>query len=113
MNHMLAIIIREFRHEVRSRKAWLAILLYVGSTVYLSYLGLQGVPDSVVHVTVFWLLIIFISMFATSGSFAGREGEMFYIYTLVSPAKFILARLLYNAIFLTLVGLASFLCFQF
>jgi heme exporter protein B len=113
MKQVLAIIQRELRHELRSRKAWLAIMLYVGSTVYISYLGLQGNMDTSSHNAVFWLLIIFISMFATSGSFAGRESEMFYIYTLLSPARFILARLIYNAIFLLSVSLLAFICFQF
>jgi heme exporter protein B len=113
MNQVLAIIQRELRHELRSRKAWLAIMLYTGSTVYISYLGLQGNTDTAAHNAVFWLLIIFISMFATSGSFAGRESEMFYIYTLVSPGRFILARLIYNGIFLLSVSLLAFICFQF
>ncbi len=113
VKQIMAIIQRELRHELRSRKAWLAILLYTGSTVYISYLGLQGSNDTATHNAVFWLLIIFISMFATSGSFAGRESEMFYIYTLVSPSRFILARLLYNGVFLLSVSLFAFLCFQF
>lgn len=113
MKQVLAIIQRELRHELRSRKAWLAIMLYIGSTVYISYLGLQGSGDTSTHNAVFWLLIIFISMFATSGSFAGRESEMFYIYTLISPSRFILARLIYNGIFLLSVSLLAFICFQF
>jgi heme exporter protein B len=113
MKQVLAIMQRELRHELRSRKAWLAILLYIGSTVYISYLGLQGNTDTATHNAVFWLLIIFISMFATSGSFAGRDSEMFYIYTLVSPGRFILARLLYNGVFLLSVSLLAFICFQF
>lgn len=113
MNQVLAIIQRELRHELRSRKAWLAIMLYTGSTVYISYLGLQGNSDSSAHNAVFWLLIIFISMFATSGSFAGRESEMSYIYTLISPTQFILARLIYNGLFLLSVSLVAFICFQF
>lgn len=38
---------------------------------------------------------------------------MFYIYTLVSPGRFILARLLYNGVFLLSVSLLAFVCFQF
>jgi heme exporter protein B len=52
-------------------------------------------------------------MFAASGSFAGRDGEMLYIYTLVSPRKFILGRLLYNGIFMLLVSLAAFIGYGF
>lgn len=113
MKQVLAIIQRELRHELRSRKAWLAIMLYIGSTVYISYLGLQGNADTLTRQTVFWLLIIFISMFATSGSFAGRDSEMFYIYTLLPPGRFIVARLIYNAVFLLSVSLFAFICFQF
>lgn len=74
---------------------------------------MQNISDVSTHNAVFWLLIIFISMFATSGSFAGRESEMFYIYTLVSPAKFIVARMVYNGIFLLSVSLVAFIIFQF
>lgn len=113
MKQIIAILQRELRHELRSRKAWLAIMLYTGSTIYISYLGLQGNTDTSTHSAVFWLLIIFISMFATSGSFAGRESEMFYIYTLLSPGKFIITRLIYNGLFLLSVSLLAFVCFQF
>jgi len=52
-------------------------------------------------------------MFASSGSFAGREGEMLYIYTLISPRKFIMGRLLYNGIFMLLVSFIALLGYGF
>ena len=51
-------------------------------------------------------------MFAASGSFAGRESEMLYIYTLVSPRKFIMARLIYNGLFMLLVSIAAFMAYS-
>jgi heme exporter protein B len=113
MNQVLAIIQRELRHEIRSRRSWLAILLYIGSTVYISYLGFQRSLDGPTWNALFWILIVFISMFATSGSFAGRDGEMLYIYTLVSPRKFIMGRLLYNGIFMLLVSIAALISYSF
>lgn len=113
MKQVTAIIQRELRHELRSRKSLLAILLYIGSTVYISYLAFQHNLDSTTWNALFWILIIFISMFAASGSFAGREGEMLYIYTLVSPRKFILARLVYNGLFMLFVSIMAFLGFVF
>jgi len=104
---------REMRHELRSRRSWLAILLYIASTVYITYLAFQHDLDPVTWNALFWILIIFISMFAASGSFAGREGEMLYIYTLVSPRKFIMARLLYNGIFMLLVSIAAYIGYSF
>lgn len=101
------------RHELRSRRSWLAILLYIASTVYITYLAFQHDLDPVTWNALFWILIIFISMFAASGSFAGREGEMLYIYTLVSPRKFIMARLLYNGIFMLLVSIAAYIGYSF
>jgi heme exporter protein B len=114
MKQLSVIIQRELRHELRSRKSWLAILLYIGSTVYISYLAFQHDLEPITWNALFWILIIFISMFAASGSFAGREGEMLYIYTLVSPQKFILARLVYNGLFMffvSIMALAGFIFF--
>ena len=113
MNHILAIMQRELRHEIRSRRSWLAILLYIGSTVYISYLGFQRNLDASTWNALFWILVVFISMFAASGSFAGREGEMLYIYTLVSPHKFIMGRLLYNGIFMLLVSAIALISYSF
>jgi heme exporter protein B len=113
MNEIIAIIQRELRHEIRSRRSWLAILLYVGSTVYITYLGFQHNLDATTWNALFWILIVFISMFASSGSFAGREGEMLYIYTLVSPRKFIMGRLLYNGVFMLLVSIIALLGYGF
>lgn len=111
MNELAAIMQRELRHELRSRRSWLAILLYISSVVYVTYLAFQHDLDPVTWNALFWILIIFISMFAASGSFAGREGEMLYIYTLVSPRKFIMARLIYNGIFMLLVSIAAFIAY--
>jgi len=113
MNEVIAIIQRELRHEIRSRRSWLAILLYIGSTVYISYLGFQHTLDAETWNALFWILIVFIAMFASSGSFAGRDGEMLYIYTLVSPQKFILGRLLYNGIFLLAVSMIALIGYGF
>ena len=113
MNSIMAIMQREMRHELRSRRSWLAILLYIASTVYITYLAFQHDIEPVTWNALFWILIIFISMFAASGSFAGRDGEMLYIYTLVSPRKFIMARLLYNGIFMLLVSLAAYAGYSF
>lgn len=112
MGAISAIIQRELRHELRSRRSWVAILLYICSVVYVAYLAFQHDLEPVTWNALFWILVIFIAMFAASGSFAGREGEMLYIYTLVSPAKFILARLIYNGIFMLLVSIAAFMAYS-
>lgn len=113
MNEVIAIIQRELRHEIRSRKSWLAILLYIGSTVYISYLAFQHDLDGPTWNALFWILVVFIAMFAASGSFAGRDGEMLYIYTLISPRRFIMGRLLYNGIFMLMVSLAALVGYSF
>jgi heme exporter protein B len=113
MNQVTAIIQRELRHEIRSRRSWLAILLYIGSTVYISYLGFQHNLDATTWNALFWILVVFIAMFAASGSFAGRDGEMLYVYTLVSPHKFIMGRLLYNGIFMLLVSIVALISYGF
>ncbi|MGP8216071.1 MAG: heme exporter protein CcmB [Bacteroidia bacterium] len=111
MNQLLAIMQRELRHELRSRRSWLAILLYICSVVYITYLAFQHDLEPVTWNALFWILIIFISMFAASGSFAGRDSEMLYIYTLISPRKFIMARLAYNGIFMLLVSVVAFIAY--
>ncbi len=112
MNQLTAIMQRELRHELRSRRSWLAILLYIFSVVYITYLAFQHDLEPTTWNALFWILIIFISMFAASGSFAGRESEMLYIYTLVSPRKFIMARLIYNGLFMLLVSIAAFMAYS-
>jgi heme exporter protein B len=52
-------------------------------------------------------------MFAASGSFAGRDGEMLYIYTLISPRNFILGRLLYNGLFMLGVSTVALVSYSF
>ena len=111
MKELSAIMQRELRHELRSRRSWLAILLYICSVVYVTYLAFQHDLEPTTWNALFWILIIFISMFAASGSFAGRDGEMLYIYTLVSPHKFIMARLVYNGVFMLLVSIAAFIAY--
>jgi heme exporter protein B len=113
MNKVLAIINGELRFELRSRRAWLPVLLYIASVVFIVYTGIKQTPDSTIWNVVFWTLIIFIAMFASSGSFSGRENEMVYLYTLFSPGMFVLARLLYNGVFLFVVSISTFIIYSF
>jgi heme exporter protein B len=112
MNQLVAIIQRELRHELRSRRSWLAILLYIGSVVYIAYLAFQHDLEPVTWNALFWILTIFISMFAASGSFAGRDSEMLYIYTIASPHKFIMARLIYNGMFMLVVSIVAIVIYS-
>ncbi len=89
------------------------MLLYIGSTVYITYLGFQHNLEPVTWNALFWILIVFIAMFAASGSFAGRDGEMLYIYTLISPRNFILGRLLYNGLFMLGVSTVALVSYSF
>jgi heme exporter protein B len=60
----------------------------------------------------FWMIQLFICVNAVAKSFLQEsKGRMLYFYTVVSPANFVMAKLLYNAIIMLVMSLASLALF--
>lgn len=96
---------------MRQRYALNGILLYVVSTIFISYLTFQSVISPATWNALFWIIMLFASVNAIAKSFIQEnKGRLLYFYTLTSPQAIILSKIAYNILLMTLL---SIICFVF
>ena len=107
---------KEWLLEMRQKYAIGSILLYVVSTIFVSYLSFQKIIDVRTWNALFWVIMLFTATNAIGKSFAqDSRGNQLYQYTLVSPEAAILAKIIYNLglmIVLSILSLAVFSLFM-
>lgn len=114
-----SLILKDLRLEFRNKYLLGGLLLYVVSTVYLIYyfLGSQnGIDDlqTKTWITLYWLVILFATIQAIAKTYHQETKERFlYYYTLLSPQHFIIAKMLYNFLFILLLTVICFISFAF
>jgi heme exporter protein B len=109
--HIIALFKKELLLEIRQQYSFYGILLYVVSTIFVLYLDM-GQPESAIWNGLFWMMQLFICVNAVAKSFlAEPKGRMLYFYTIAGSMDFILAKLLFNALFMLLMSLCCWLLF--
>jgi heme exporter protein B len=99
--------------ELRQQHTLYGILLYIASTIFVLSLSIDEM-DAKVWNGLFWVIQLFICVNAVAKSFLQEsKGRMLYYYTIVSPAAFIIAKLLYNLILMLIMSLISLLLYSF
>lgn len=100
--------------EVRKKQGFLAILLYVLTTSYLSYLVFEGTVDQKTWNALYWIILIFAAIQSAFRSFQNEADRRFLLYyQLMSPQVLILGKILYNFVYLFVIGLCSLFIFMF
>lgn len=98
--------------EIRQQYSFYGVLLYVASTIFVLYL-VMGQPEEMVWRALFWMIQLFICINAVAKSFLQEHrGRLLYFYSLTGAKNFILAKLLFNAVLMTVMSLVSFFLFQ-
>ncbi len=107
------LIAKEIKLELRNKYALGGILLYVVSTVFVSYLSFKNIISPTVWNALFWIILLFASINAIAKSFiTDTKGKMLYLYTLVSPQAVILSKILYNSLLLTVLSALCLLVYS-
>ena len=104
------LIAKEVKLEMRNKYALGGILLYVVSTVFVSYLSFKQIINPATWNALFWIILLFASINGVAKSFINEtRGRLLYLYTLVSPQAVILSKIAYNLILLSVIsGLCLF-----
>lgn len=104
------LVAKEIKLEMRNKYALGGILLYVVSTVFVSYLSFKRIINPATWNALFWIILLFASINGVAKSFINEtRGKLLYLYTLVSPQAVILSKIIYNSILLTVLsGLCLF-----
>lgn len=117
MNAVLALLRKDLIIEFRNRYVLGGVLLYVFSSVLVVYFALQynsamGDVTPAVWSILFWLIILFSAVNAVANSFFREpEGRFYYYYWVSSPQHIIIAKLMYNLLFTSVLAVVTFLIF--
>lgn len=107
--HVRTLFLKEFRLELRNRYALNGILLYVVSTVFVCYLSFKQVVSAPVWNALFWVIMLFAALNAVGRSFVQEgRGRMLYYYSVIGPQAFVLAKMLYNALLMAVIGVLAY-----
>lgn len=91
--------------EIRNKYALGGILLYVVSTIFVSYLSFKQIINAPTWNALFWIILLFASINGVAKSFIGESrGRLLYLYTLASPQAVILSKIIYNSLLLLIIS---------
>ncbi|HMO62066.1 MAG TPA: heme exporter protein CcmB [Ferruginibacter sp.] len=106
-----ALVKKDILLELRQQHTFYGILLYIASTIFVLSLSVDE-PDAKAWNGIFWVIQLFICVNAVAKSFLQEgRGRMLYYYTLVHPAAFIVAKLLYNLVLMLFMSIVSLLLY--
>ncbi len=106
---ILLLLKKEITMEFKQPHSLNGILLYVISTVFVTYLAFHGDIPITAWNSVFWIILMFGSMNAASRVlYQEPYSRHAFYYQLLNPTHLILSRLLYNGL---LIGILSLLTF--
>lgn len=114
MYEIPALLRKELLLEWKQKYALNGLLLYVASMVVVVILAFLDKTQTVALTPqawciIFWLIQLFVAVNAVAKSFMGEsEGQMMYMYGIVSPQALIIAKILYNFLLLSFTGMLSF-----
>lgn len=108
-HEVVSLVRKDIRLELRQRWALNGILLYVFSTVFVTYLAFSGKMDTGPWNALFWIIMLFAAVNAASKSFVQESNarQLMY-YFLVSPQAVILAKIIYNLMLMLLIAMMCY-----
>lgn len=109
MTTFFNLIAKDIRLEFRQKSVLFSILLYTVSVVYVANLVFGQVPDHRTWNALFWVIALFGSLQATARSFHTEAAESFgFYFQLIKPQQIILAKIVYNTLFLLITLLLTY-----
>ena len=110
--HITALLRKDLLLEIRQQYSFYGIILYVASTIFVLYLAMEQ-PEQKVWNGLFWMIQLFICVNAVAKSFLQESrGRMIYFYTIAGAKDFILSKLIFNTILMSVMSITSLLLFQ-
>jgi len=99
--------------EWRQKYALNAALLYIVSTVFITYLVFQNFIEPAVWNALFWIIIVFVSINTVSRSFVlESKNRQYYYYTIASPQAVIIAKIIYNNMVMFVFTFLTYITFS-
>lgn len=98
-----AILKKEIDIELRQQFAMGGVFLFAATVIFLIYKSFNNIPPREWTI-ILWIVILFAGINAAVKSFLQEKRETYlYYYTVLDPVDLVIAKLIYNTIFLTLI----------
>ena len=111
MKTVLTLLKKDLLLELRQQHTFYGVLLYIASTIFVLYLSMDA-PQPDVWNGLFWVIQLFVCINTVAKSFLQESrGRMLYFYSVASPVEFIISKLLYNIVLMTVMSVISLLLF--
>ena len=115
MQKVKSILSKEFVLELRRKSVIAGLSLYLVSTVFIYYLAVglnRQVLNPLVWSAIFWATLLFSAINTIAKSFIGeKRGLEIYYYSIVTPEKVVVSKIVYNSFLCLLMGLAGYSLF--
>lgn len=109
--HLFSLVKKDLLIEWRQKHTLFGVLLYVGATVFAVYM-MSGQPDVKVWNALFWITQLFVVINSVAKSFLQEHTNRFrYYYTVVKPATFFLAKVMYSTALMLIISIISLALF--
>ena len=107
-----ALVGKEIRLELRQKYVINGILLYLVSTIFVTFLAFDDIVSAETWNSLFWIILLFIAVNGISKSFLQESpARHIYYYTIASPQAVILSKIIYNLLLMIILSSLSFLFF--
>jgi heme exporter protein B len=101
------LFLKEVKLELKQRYVLNGILLYLVSTIFVTYLAFNGTITPETWNSLFWIILLFVAVNGISKSFIQESpARHLYYYTIASPEAVVISKIIYN---LMLMGILSVL----
>jgi heme exporter protein B len=103
---------KEIKLELRQKYVINGILLYLVSTIFVTFLAFEDVVSVETWNSLFWIILLFVAVNGISKSFLQESpARHLYYYTITSPQAVILSKIIYNLLLMIILSSLSFLFF--
>ncbi len=106
---LTALIKKEFVLEFRQKSTLAGIAVYIIATVFISALSFKKIIHPIVWNALFWVIFMFIAVNVSSKSFTQEtKGKGLYNYIYYNARQFILSKILYNMLLMSVLSVFTF-----
>jgi heme exporter protein B len=100
---------KEVMLELKQKYVINGILLYLVSTVFVTYLAFEDAITPETWNSLFWIILLFVAVNGISKSFLQESAARhLYYYTIASPQAIVLAKIIYNLFLMALLSVLAF-----
>lgn len=111
---IVSLIKKELLLEFRQKSTIGGVIVYVIGTIFVSALCFKGKLDKPTWNALFWVITLFTSVTISGKSFLKETGgQALFNFLHYSPTQFIIAKILYNMVFMLVLSFITFFFYAF